>query len=108
MSYFEDQEEAWIANNCKGSIEDYNPYTDGEGYEPLDGSQDNTPKRPPPREPKLNGFEVRQLTPYHYRVEGRLDLYPKRRRWHDIKTNTRGSYDNAQKIAEQVLSKPKP
>lgn len=26
MSYFEDQEEAWFANDCKGRIEDYNPY----------------------------------------------------------------------------------
>src|ERR1700685_3143254 len=26
MTYFEDQEDAWFANNCKGRIEDYNPY----------------------------------------------------------------------------------
>jgi hypothetical protein len=26
MSYFEDQEEAWFANDCKGNIEDYNPF----------------------------------------------------------------------------------
>lgn len=25
MSYYEDQEEAWFANNCKGNIEDYDP-----------------------------------------------------------------------------------
>lgn len=26
MSYFEDQEDAWFENDCKGSIEDYNPF----------------------------------------------------------------------------------
>ena len=26
MSYFEEQEEAWFANDCKGNIEDYNPF----------------------------------------------------------------------------------
>lgn len=25
MSYYEDQENAWYANNCKGKIEDYGP-----------------------------------------------------------------------------------
>ena len=26
MSYFEDQEDAWYANDCKGRIEDYDPF----------------------------------------------------------------------------------
>jgi hypothetical protein len=26
MSYFDDQEDAWIENDCKGNIEDYNPF----------------------------------------------------------------------------------
>jgi|GEM_PF-2360147 hypothetical protein len=26
MSYFEDQEDAWYANDCKGNIEDYDPF----------------------------------------------------------------------------------
>jgi hypothetical protein len=26
MSYFEDQEDAWLENDCKGRIEDYNPF----------------------------------------------------------------------------------
>ena len=26
MTYFEDQEEAWFANDCKGRIEDYDPF----------------------------------------------------------------------------------
>lgn len=26
MSYYDDQEEAWLANDCKGSPSDYDPY----------------------------------------------------------------------------------
>lgn len=26
MSYFDDQEECWFANDCKGRLEDYDPY----------------------------------------------------------------------------------
>ena len=29
MTYFEDQEEAWFANDCKGRIEDYDPFDPG-------------------------------------------------------------------------------
>ena len=29
MSYFEDQEECWLANECQGYIEDYDPYDAG-------------------------------------------------------------------------------
>ena len=26
MSFYDDQEDAWYANDCKGNIEDYNPF----------------------------------------------------------------------------------
>ena len=29
MSYFEDQYDAWMANDCKGRIEDYDPFDPG-------------------------------------------------------------------------------
>lgn len=38
------------------------------------------------------GYEVHQFTPYQFRIEGRLDVYPVNRKWHDIKSNKRGSY----------------
>lgn len=39
MSYFEDQYEAWMANNCQGAIEDY----DGTEFPEVDDSQDADP-----------------------------------------------------------------
>ena len=36
------------------------------------------------------GFRVEPQTPYQFRINGRLDLYPVHNRWHDTKTNQRG------------------
>ena len=41
---------------------------------------------------KSDGFEVKQLTPYQFRVNGQLDLFPIHNRYHDIKRNVRGGY----------------
>lgn len=38
-----------------------------------------------------------------YRINGVLDLYPVRRRWHLIPTNSRGWYDTAIAIVERKL-----
>lgn len=35
---------------------------------------------------------VEEFTPYHYRVDGILDLYPVRGRFHNVRTQKRGSY----------------
>lgn len=37
-----------------------------------------------------DGFKVQRITPYQFRVNGRLDLYPVNNRFHDIKTGRRG------------------
>lgn len=39
-------------------------------------------------------YDVKELTPYQWRINGVLDLYPVSRKWHDIKNNKRGSYRN--------------
>lgn len=39
-----------------------------------------------------HGFDIRRLTPFHYRVNGRLDIWPIHNRWHDIKTFERGGF----------------
>ena len=35
MSYFDDQYDAWMANDCKGRIEDYDPFDPG-NFEDMD------------------------------------------------------------------------
>jgi hypothetical protein len=49
------------------------------------------------------GFKVEELTDCQFRINGRLDLFPTRRRYHDIKANRRGRYTAAVDIAERVL-----
>lgn len=35
---------------------------------------------------------VKALTEYQFRINNRLDIYPRNQKWHDIKNNTRGDY----------------
>lgn len=41
---------------------------------------------------KAKGYQVEELTPYQYRVECVLDLYPTRKRFHNISNQARGAY----------------
>lgn len=50
MSYFDDQEDAWFANDCKGRIEDYDPY-DGDSW----------PQEEKPRKQRAGGGRDRAL-----------------------------------------------
>jgi hypothetical protein len=52
---------------------------------------------------KGDGFDVVALSPYQFRVDGRLDLYPIHRRYHDTRLNRRGGYQTAKAIAVRVL-----
>jgi hypothetical protein len=36
------------------------------------------------------GFEIRRLTPFQYRINECLDIYPSNKRYHDLKTGQRG------------------
>jgi len=38
------------------------------------------------------GYTIIKKTEYHFRVNGRLDIYPKNARWHDIAKQKRGSF----------------
>jgi len=41
---------------------------------------------------KESGFTVRQLTPYQFRINENIDVFPIHNRFHDIKKNRRGGY----------------
>jgi hypothetical protein len=49
------------------------------------------------------GFDVRVLTEYQFRIDGALDLFPIHRRFHDLKTQARGGYQNALDVAIRRL-----
>lgn len=52
------------------------------------------------------GYRVRELTAYQFRVNNRLDLYPVHRRYHDLKTDRRGTYPTPVVIARRLLGDP--
>jgi hypothetical protein len=39
---------------------------------------------------KRRGYEVQELTPYQFRINGLVDLYPIHNRWHNLHTGERG------------------
>lgn len=39
---------------------------------------------------RRRGYTVEQKTEWHFRVNGRIDLWPIHNRWHDLETNERG------------------
>jgi len=56
-------------------------------------------------------YNVRKLSPYHFRVEGQIDLYPTNRLFHVIATGERGHYDKPGlllklRLREAEASKP--
>lgn len=53
------------------------------------------------------GYVVVKMTEYHYRINGRLDLYPTNRRFHDLKDGERGSYRDALLIVKGILGDAK-
>jgi hypothetical protein len=53
------------------------------------------------------GYQVHELTPYQFRVESILDLYPKRRRYHNITTQERGHYPPAKDLPAFVEAQVK-
>ena len=38
------------------------------------------------------GFDIREVTPYQFRVNHRLDIFPTWAKWHDVATNKRGGF----------------
>ncbi len=50
-----------------------------------------------------HGYTVERLSPYQWRVNERLDLYPTNRKYHDIIKNERGYYTSTLDICKQVI-----
>jgi hypothetical protein len=38
-------------------------------------------------------FDVVQFAPYHFRINGRLDVWPSTKKWFDRATGRKGSYE---------------
>lgn len=50
-----------------------------------------------------DGYHVKPLTPYQFRINGKLDLYPTCNRYHNLVTQKRGSYQELKFIVRLEL-----
>lgn len=50
------------------------------------------------------GFQVQPLTEYHFRINGVLDLFPTNRRFHNLRTGQRGSYNDVKAFVKKTLA----
>lgn len=53
-----------------------------------------------------DAYKVHRLNLYHFRINDRLDVFPIKCRWHDIKKNERGDYERGKlfKILNQIFT----
>ena len=52
---------------------------------------------------KKAGFTIEQKTPYQFRVNGVLDIYPIHNRYHDLQTGERGGFRDVRDFVVQFL-----
>lgn len=83
----------------------YNDGMDAEDFKQYrEAQQERRAKRLPVRQQEIENlapdYDVKQLTPYQYRINGTLDLFPIHQRWHNIKTNKRGHYHSPKQIVK--------
>lgn len=70
--------------------------------------QDRRAARLPGRQQEIlalsvDGFSVKQMTEYQFRIDGKIDLYPIHRRYHVLAGGRRGTYRNALSFVRSVL-----
>lgn len=80
---------------------------DAEDYrERREAQQERRRNRLPERQREIEALapqhQVEKLTPYQYRIDGVIDLYPIHRRWHWLETNKRGSYRSISEIIKKL------
>jgi hypothetical protein len=53
---------------------------------------------------RTEGHVVVAFTPYHYRIDDKLDLYPVSRRYHWRETDERGDYPSITEVVDHFLA----
>lgn len=49
-------------------------------------------------------FQVQEFSPFHYRINGRLDIWPSTKKFFDKATSKTGSYDSLVEIAQDICA----
>lgn len=54
------------------------------------------------------GFHVKQFSDHHFRINGKVDVWPSKNKYHVLGTDKRGKYRAIEEIIEDYLKKTKP
>lgn len=82
---------------------------DGEDFKQYrEAQQERRKKRLPIRTQEIldlenNGYKIRKLSDYQYRINEQIDLYPIHRNFHHIRTQKRGNYTNALELIQKYI-----
>lgn len=49
-------------------------------------------------------FAVHQFSEYHFRINGRLDVWPTSRKYYDIKSHQKGTYHDLERLAKDLFA----
>lgn len=48
-------------------------------------------------------YEVHSFTDLHFRINGRLDVWPSTKRWYDKRTHRKGEYDELERFVKEFI-----
>jgi hypothetical protein len=48
-------------------------------------------------------YRIEPLTDYQFRINGVVDIYPVNKRWHDLRSGERGSYEEMIKFIQSKI-----
>jgi hypothetical protein len=48
-------------------------------------------------------YEVTQFSQYHFRVNGRLDIWPTSKKWYDTRSHAKGTYIDLIETVDSVV-----
>ena len=51
------------------------------------------------------GYKVKQFTPYHFRIDDLIDVFPIHNRYHKLIYNKRGGYRNVTEFIKKSIKK---
>ena len=74
-----------------------------------EAQQDRRAKRLPIRTEQIlslrsRGLQVKQLTPYQFRINASVDVWPIHNRYHNLNTNERGGYKDIFQLCQKFFS----
>lgn len=53
------------------------------------------------------GYKIEKITDFQYRIDGKIDIYPTNKKYHNLISHSRGGYKNLLKTVEIEIGRKK-